>query len=35
MVGDLSEDNSSSVGASPSLEIMGSFPLSQAIRCLT
>ena len=33
MDGDLLEDNSSFVGASPSLEIMGSFPLLRTIRC--
>ena len=32
--GDLPEDNSSSVGASPSPEIIGSLPLFRAIRCL-
>ena len=34
MDGDLSEENSSSAGASSSLEIMGYFPLLQAIGCL-
>ena len=35
MDGDLPEDNSSSVGVSPSLEIMSSFPLLRAIGCST
>ena len=30
---DLPEDNSSSAGVSPSLEVMGSFPLLRAIGC--
>ena len=33
--GDLSKDNSSSVGVSPSSEIMGSFPLLWTIGCST
>ena len=34
MDGDLPEDNSSSIGASTSSGIMGSFPLLRAIGCL-